>query len=426
MDAARSGLAPIVPHRRPAAHQARHRSAAGGPPWWSRPGLGYRGRRLRLGACDLRALAARRGTPLYVYHGTRIRANLTRLRRALAASHPRSRVLYAVKSNRFPPLLRLLRSAGGCGADVCSPAELELALRCGFAPEAVSYTGTSMSEEDARSLARHPRVRLNCDSLASLRRIARLCPGRRIGLRINPGAGLGYRSNPKLRYAGGADTKFGIYREQFEEALGLAARGGLAVCGLHLHAGCGFLTPQLPALDRVFAAVRPFLERLPQLEYLNLGGGLGIPLVPRDRPLDLAAWGRLLRRHFGRDRFEVWIEPGDYLVKDAGVLLLEVNMAERKRRSWFVGVNGGFNLHPEPAFYGLPLVPVPCEPRRGPARTFAVAGNINEALDLLAEGVRQPLPEEGDILAFLNAGGYGAAMSSNHCMRGAFREMLLP
>jgi diaminopimelate decarboxylase len=107
------------------------------------------------------------------------------------------------------------------------------------------------------------------------------------------------------------------------------------------------------------------------------------------------------------------------------VLLLQVNMAERKRRTWFVGVNGGFNLHPEPAFYRLPLAPAPCELRTGPVRTFAIAGNINEALDLLAEKVRLPLPEEDDILAFLNAGGYGAAMSSNHCMRGSFQEVLL-
>jgi diaminopimelate decarboxylase len=335
-------------------------------------------------------------------------------------------VFYAVKSNRFPPLLRLLRQGGGCGADVCSPAELELALRCGFPPEAVSYTGTSLSEEDARCLARHPRVRLNCDSLASLRRIARLSPGRKIGLRINPGVGLGYRANPRLRYAGGRGTKFGIYREQFAAARRLAADGGLTIAGLHLHAGCGFLTPQLPALERVFAAVRPFLARLPALEYLNLGGGLGIPLVAADRPLDLAAWSELIRRHFGREPFEIWIEPGDYLVKDAGVLLLQANMAERKGRSWFVGVNGGFNLHPEPAFYGLPLEPAPCLRRGGPVRTFALAGNINEALDLLAERVRLPLPEEGDFLALLNAGGYGAAMSSNHCMRGSFQEVLLP
>ncbi len=282
-----------------------------------------------------------------------------------------------------------------------------------------------MSEADARCLALHPRVRVNCDSLSSLRRLGRLSPGRRIGLRINPDLGLGYRGNPRLRYAGGRATKFGLYREQFPAALALAAASGLDVVGLHVHAGCGFLTPQLPALDRVFAALRPFIDRTPGLEYVNLGGGLGVPLAAGDRPLDLAAWSALVARHFARDRFEIWLEPGDYLVKDAGVLLLEVNTVERKRGTLFVGVNGGFNLHPEPAFYRLPLAPAPCRLRRAPRRAVTIAGNINEALDLLAEGVRLPLPREDDILAFLNAGGYGAAMSSEHCLRGEFQEVLL-
>lgn len=395
-------------------------------PWWSRPGLRIRGGELHLGRHGLAELAERRGTPLYAYHAARLRANLGRLRSALAGRGLRSRVFYAMKSNRFPPLLRFLRSLRGCGVDVCSPGELRLALRCGFAPEEISYTGTSMSEGDALALARHPRVLVNCDSLSSLRRLARLAPGRAVGLRIDPGAGLGYRRNPRLRYSGSAPSKLGIAREQFEAALELAAGSGLRVEGLHFHCGCGFLTPQLSALDRIFRSVRWFIERAPPLRYLNLGGGLGIPLVASDRPLDLGAWSRLIQHHFGKDPFEVWIEPGDYVVKDAGVLLLRVTHVETKRRRLFAGVDGGFNLHPEPAFYRLPLQAVPCRPRPGPRRRTTIAGNINEALDLWAEAEPLPPLREDDVLAFLNAGGYGSAMSSDHCLRGKFGEVLLP
>jgi diaminopimelate decarboxylase len=393
--------------------------------WWRRRDLAYRGASLHLGRHDLQRLAEARGTPLFAYSAPRVRDNLARLRATLARRGLSSRVFYAMKSNRFPPLLRHLRSLGHCGVDVCSPGELLLARRCGFAEKDITYTGTSMSEEDARCLARHPGVQVNCDSLASLRRLGRLCPGRRVGLRINPGIGLGYRRNRQLRYAGRTATKFGIYPEQLAEALRLAAGSQLKIDGLHFHAGCGFLTPQLPVLDQVFAAARPFIAALPGLRYVNLGGGLGIPLVAGDRPLDLAAWSRRVAAHFRGRKFEVWLEPGDYLVKDAGVLLLEVNTVERKRGTLFVGVNGGFNLHPEPAFYRLPLAPAPCRLRPAPRRVVTIAGNINEALDLLGERVSLPLPREGDILAFLNAGGYGAAMSSNHCMRGEFREVLL-
>ena len=398
-------------------------------PWWERTDLRYRRGRLHLGTHDLANLArsAGTGTPVYAYHAPRIAANFRRLRRALAAAVRQSRVFYAMKSNRFVPVLGVLRGAGA-GVDVCSPEELLLARQCGFREDQISFTGTSLSEDDARVLARHPGVILNCDSLASLRRIARLAPGRSVGLRINPGLGLGYRSNRLLRYAGGDVTKFGIYAEQFPVALALAREAGLRVNGLHFHTGCGFLTPQLPVLDRIFARVRDFIRQAPPLDYVNLGGGLGIPLTASDAPLDLARWSAVVRKHFGRDRFTVCVEPGDYLVKDSGVLLLEVNTVEEKAGTRFVGVNGGFNIHIEPAFYELPLEPVPvvAAAASAPTRRVTIAGNINEALDIWARNVRLPRLAEGDVLAFLNAGGYGTAMSSQHCLRGAFREYLLP
>jgi diaminopimelate decarboxylase len=122
------------------------------------------------------------------------------------------------------------------------------------------------------------------------------------------------------------------------------------------------------------------------------------------------------------------VEPGDYLVKDAGVLLLQVTDVELKRDVTFVSVDGGFNLAPEPAYYGLPCEPAACAPRdfnTSAWRPVTVAGNINEALDVWAADHPMPPLKEGDRIAFVNAGGYAASMSSNHCMRGAFAEQLL-
>ncbi|MCX6934511.1 MAG: diaminopimelate decarboxylase, partial [Verrucomicrobia bacterium] len=109
------------------------------------------------------------------------------------------------------------------------------------------------------------------------------------------------------------------------------------------------------------------------------------------------------------------------------LLLLEVNTVERKGSTLYAGVNGGFQLHIEPAFYQLPLVPVPVKAAgaRARLRPTTIAGHINEALDLLHRDALLPPLVNGDLLAFLNAGGYGASMASNHCMRGAFNEHLL-
>ncbi len=396
--------------------------------WWTRPGLGYRGSDLELGGRSLATLGQRHGTPLYVYDGARIRDNLGRLQAALTATGLRTRVFYAMKSNRFTPLLAWLQGLGQCGIDTCSPTEVRQARAAGFDPAQISFTGTSLSDADLRDLLRHDGPILNLDSQHDIARVAKLAPGRRVGLRINPGLGIGYRRNRLLRYAGGGGTKFGIHREQFAAALRQARAAGLVVEGLHFHTGCGFLTPQLPVLDQIFKACAWFVRQVPGLRYVNVGGGLGIPLVPGDRPLDLDTWAALVARHWGKLGCEVWCEPGDYLVKDAGALLLEVNTVETKGRTLYAGVNGGFSIHLEPAFYQLPLWPVPC---RAPApraalRPTTIAGNINEALDLLHRDAPLPPLRNGDLLAFLNAGGYGAAMASNHCLRGTFAEVFLP
>lgn len=395
--------------------------------WWEREDLCYRDGSLRLGAADPEALARSEGTPLYIYHGERIRRNLQRLHDALAGRRLRHRIFYAMKSNRFAPLLEHLRSLGLCGIDACSPREVGLALHSGFTESQISFTGTSLSNRDIGVLAGHPDLWINFDSLSSIRRFGEIAPGRNIGIRINTAVGVGYSSNELLRYSGARTTKFGIYREQFHEALELAEKYRLNVIGLHFHSGCGYLTPGLPDLGRAIADARWFVEQVDRPRYLNVGGGLGIPLVEDDRPLDLDLWADTLHDGLGDLDAEIWIEPGDYIVKDSGVLLLEVNTVERKRETLFIGVDGGFNIHIEPAFYQLPLHVVPC--RQGAVDSeerVTVAGNINEALDLLAENVLLPPVAEGDILAFLNAGGYGSAMSSDHCMRGEFGERLLP
>ncbi len=396
-------------------------------PWWVRPGLEYRGGRLCFGGRAVAELVQGAATPLYLYDGTRVRNNLRRLRAALAGAGLRHRIFYAMKANRHAALLRALRRLGECGVDTCSPAEVARARAAGFAAGAISFTGTSLSDADLGRLARHEGIILNLDSLHDIARVGRLMPGRRVGLRINPGLGLGYRRNGLLRYAGGRGTKFGIHREQFPAALRALRTAGLGLDGLHFHTGCGYLTPQLPVFDRILRACRWFIDRAPPLRYVNVGGGLGIPLVPGDRPLDLARWSAMLARHFGRDPFEVWCEPGDYLVKDAGLLVLEVNTVERKGRTLYAGVNGGFSIHLEPAFYHLPLWPVPVRRARpgGRSRPTTIAGNINEALDLLHVDAPLPPLANGDLLAFLNAGGYGAAMASHHCLRGSFRERFL-
>lgn len=398
--------------------------------WWQREDLSYQEGDLKLLGQSIEAIARSAGGPTYLYSAERLGENFNRLRAALDGIPPPSRILYAMKSNRYLPVLTELRHRGIDGIDVCSPAELRLARQAGFREEQISFTGTSVSNSDLDILAQHPGIWINCDSISTLRRLGERCPGRKIGLRVNTQAGVGYRQNQQLRYSGKNITKFGIYMDHMEEALDVASRYHLQIAGLHFHSGCGFLNDQLVNVRKVLESALRFADMVEGLEHLNLGGGLGIPLVEDDDPLDLAAWSNVVADTLqGRD-VAIWVEPGDYLVKDTGVLVLEVNTVEVKKGRRFVGVNGGFNIHIEPAFYKLPLHPVLCKFREDEVSddddgACVIAGNINEALDIFAESAFLRGVREGDYIAFLNAGGYGSAMSSNHCMRGQFCEYLI-
>ena len=392
-------------------------------PWWTRDGLESRGGRLFFAGHDTVALAREHGTPLYLYDPARVVANVGRLQAALGRAGVRHRVYYALKANRHPALLSRLRALGSVGLDVCSPDEVSLALASGWKAGEISYTGTNLSSRDLDRILEAPLV-LNLDSLSAIRRVGARAPGRRIGLRVNPEIGTGY--SEKLTYAGDKPTKFGIYADRFEEALAEAGRHRLEVNGLHFHMGSGWLQGGLPTFLEALRRTAELARLVPGIEYVNVGGGLGVPLQETDRPVDLDAYALGLVQHLGALGVDVSLEPGDFLVKDGALLLVEVVTVEDKAGVRFVGVDCGFNAYCLPSVYHYHQEVVLCRAADAPpAFRGTVAGHINEAGDLFAEGCPLPEVREGDILAFLHAGGYAASMASYHCARPPATELVV-
>lgn len=396
--------------------------------WWQRDDLCYREGQLVFAGHRVSDLVARYGSPSFVYSFARVSANLQRLLDALQQADlaPRASILYAMKANRFAPLLTRLRELGRCGIDACSPAEVELAVSCGFAPAQISFTAGSLSRRDVAALAVWDGLFMDCDSLHAIRSWGQAKPGTSIGIRVNPAMGVSRENNDRLQYAGGVTTKFGVYREQFDEALAVAAEHNLTISKIHFHTGCGYLTEQLPQLDRVIAECLWFVDRCPTVRKVNLGGGLGVPHVHGEAVLDLMQWAAVLKKYFGHRDLQLEIEPGEYLLKDAGLLLLEKTYLERKRDTLFLGVDAGFNIAPEPAHYQLPFQPLPLRWSGEDCEAVTVVGNINEALDVWYTDACLPDMAEQSHLVLINGGAYSASMASNHCMRGQFREFLLP
>ncbi|MGB1252102.1 MAG: diaminopimelate decarboxylase [Candidatus Promineifilaceae bacterium] len=392
--------------------------------WWERQDLHYKAGHLYFGQVQMEGLAFSAETPLYVYNIGRVQANLQRLTNALASTELPYQVFYALKANRSLPLVTTIRATGLCGIDVCSPNELRRARQLGFPETKISYTGTSVSEKDLDCIVKHPHIQFNCDSISTIRRLGKRCPGREIGIRINPQMGVG--DHPKRQYAGKKATKFGIYRDRFLEALAVAKQHNLSVTRLHFHVGGGYLEEQIDALDTVFEQSHWFLDQCTNVKTINLGGGLGTPHTEQAAPFDLERWAELISKHFKARQLNIQVEPGEYITSDAGILIMQVNTIEQKQGVTFVGVDGGMNIHPWYASYDLPLqiVPLRYDPSL-PMQKITVAGQINEGIDLFAEDILLPKLQEGDYLVLLASGAYTTSMASNHCMRGEYSEYLV-
>jgi diaminopimelate decarboxylase len=408
-------------------------AATAAPTWWRRPGLDVAGDRLTLNGADLEALLDEHGAPLFVYDLERPRENVRALQAALARAGLDHVVRFALKASPDPRILRVLRALGApgepgsVGIDACSPGEVTHALANGWEPSEISHTGTNASERDLDVLLAHP-IRINLDGVSQIERLGRRSPGRRIGIRINPGAGAGYTDH--LAYAGERPTKFGVTDDRLDDAIAAVRRHGLVVDTLHFHAGSGWLGDQLDGFERALARATTFLDRLSdagfEIREVNVGGGVGVPARQDERPVDLDTYARVVARHLAPYGVTAAFEPGDFVMKDAAVLLGEIVSFERRGEVTFVGLDVGWNVNQAYFIYRYAQEVVPVRgPLRDRTRLVTVAGHINEAGDVFAEDYPFPEVDEGEPVAILNAGGYLQAMSSTHCLRPMARAVYL-
>ncbi len=374
---------------------------------------------LRIGGVSALEVADRYGTPLYVMDGDRVRANARRLDAALRSRYPDFRIHYAVKANSNLAILSLLRQEG-TGADCANPFEIQLARLAGFRPEDILYTGNYASREQL-AYARDAGVVVNLDSDGGLEELAQAETRPLLSFRMNPGQGRG-------KFAGlvmaGPDAKFGIPEDHAIRAFRKARDLGFHRFGLHMMTGSCVLEPTyFPASTRRLLEIAGRIAALVDIhfEFIDIGGGFGIPYGPEEKPLDIERVAADVVDVFtsgceelslGRPRLVV--EPGRYLVADGGVLLARVHRIKRTGKL-FVGTDAGMNTLLRPALYGAyhPVV-VANRPRAAAVRKATVVGQVCENTDVIAKD--RPLPEvrEGDVLAILQVGAYGYSMSSQY------------
>lgn len=381
-------------------------------------------------ACEgvsLDAIAEAVGTPAYVYSSSAIREQFRRLDKALSGIP--HRIHYSLKANANAAILRLVRSLGG-GAEVVSGGELYRALQGGFAPEDVVFGGVGKS---ARELAEavEAGVRLiNVESEAELRLLDGVaCERKRkvaVGLRLNPE--ITVDSPHAYIRTGGKGHKFGIpYDEGLSAARLAASLPWLELAGLDMHVGSQLaeLDAYERGLERVLALLESMrAEGIDSVRYLDIGGGLAVPYED-EAPPDLRAYGRIVRDAARRTRLEVLVEPGRFLVADAGTLLTRVLYRKRSGGREIAVTDAGMTELLRPSHYQAYHHIEPVRPRQRSTVRIDVVGPVCESGDFLALDRAMPDIEAGDLLAVRTAGAYGYSMASNYNARPRAAEVLV-
>jgi diaminopimelate decarboxylase len=379
--------------------------------------------------CDgvpLSGIAEAEGTPLYVYSAATIVERYRAIDEAFA-SYPHS-LHYALKANSTLAIARLLRTLGS-NVDANSGGEIDVALRAGFIPPQIVFTGVGKTQAELEQAIELGLKSINAESDGELERIDALARARqtraRVALRVNPD--IDARSHPHIS-TGLKTNKFGIALDRAREiARRFANREGVEIIGLHAHIGSQItsLEPLSRAARALVTLAREMRDDGVRIEHLDLGGGLGVSydgsVVPSARE-----YADALLPEVRESGLAIVLEPGRNIMAPAGALLSRVvDVKEQPGNKLFVVLDAGMTELIRPMMYNAFHRIEPVERSRGAEVIADIVGPLCESSDTLGKDRRVPRPQVGDLFAVLDAGAYGSVMASNYNRRPMPAEALV-
>ena len=379
---------------------------------------------LVIGGVKATEIVQKYGSPVYVTDENAIRANYRNIYQAFSKKMP-TRINYACKANTNLAILRILEQEGSC-IDAVSIGEIEACLRSGFSPDRILYTGVNVSDAELRAVVARG-VPINIDSFSELERLAKITTDHQISCRVNPEVGSGHHDKV---ITGKRSTKFGIPKHQILEAYKRAVELGFKPAGLHAHIGSGGQTvePFIEMVETLITIVQELAAMGIELNFLDIGGGIGIPYRPEESAMDLDKMAaEITSRIKSKTKIkEIIIEPGRYIIADSTIILTKVVDIKETPDKKYAGIDAGFNTLIRPAMYdSYHHVAVANKFDLPAEEVYSLGGPICETGDVMAKDRELPKVEEGDIIAIYDAGAYGFTMSSNYNMRPLPREVLV-
>lgn len=367
------------------------------------------------------------GTPLYIYSEAILREKCREVKGILP--HRNVRINYSAKANTNPELLKIIHSEG-LDVDAMSPGEIVIEERAGFTPDRIFFISNNVSAEEMR-FAIDRGILISVDSLSQLELFGRINPGGQVAVRFNPGIGAGHHEKV---VTAGKKTKFGIQKEFVPQVKAILEQYNLKLVGINQHIGSLFLDGEVYA-DSI-CALFDIAREFPQLQFIDFGGGLGVPYKPGENRLDFSVLGQKLDglieaflRDFPNKDIIFKMEPGRYVVAECGLLLGTVHAVKQSYDTRYIGTDLGMNVLLRPAMYDayheVSIVKVGSEAEADDLETATIVGDICENSDILARDRRLPKASEVDLVVVSNAGAYGYVMASNYNCRLRPAEVLI-
>ena len=382
---------------------------------------------LHCGPFALDDIAARFGTPLYLYDGALLEDRYRTFEAAFAGA--RLLVAYSVKANGNLALLNQLARLGS-GADIVSGGELARALEAGIPAERIVFAGAGKNEEELDAGLEAGIYGFNVESREELHLLERIAIRRGVQARIALRVNLDIASPTPHEYTrtGHAGTKFGVPADEIMDLYRWAAsRTALRVAGIAVHIGSQIVDvePYERAAREIFALERALSDEGIPLEYVDLGGGFGVAYGD-DSEIDLARVAAAVLPAVQRRRLRLVLEPGRFIVGESGTLIVRVLYVKRSGNKTFVITDGGMTELLRPSHYGGYHQVEPVRARPGaPVVVTDVVGPVCEDGDFLARDRAIELPSAGDLMVVRTAGAYGFSMASNYNSRLRPAEVLV-
>lgn len=388
----------------------------------------YKDGRLHCEDVPLDKIAEDVGTPCYVYST----ATLTRHYNVLAQAFEGSKYLiaYSVKACGNIGVISTLAKLGA-GADVVSGGELAKALHAGVPAEKIVFSGVGKTTKELTAALEAGIHQFNVESFPELERLSRIATSMGktapIAFRVNPHVEAGGHANIST---GGAEHKFGIAwheaAEMYKQAKDLP---GVDPVGVDVHIGSQItdVEPMRIAFEKVVSLVRELREQGLDIQRMDLGGGLGIPYSGGETPDTPADYAQMIREVKQGVDVELILEPGRMIAGNAGVMLASVEYIKERDGKTFVILDSGMNDLMRPALYAAhhDILPLSQSAPTDPLNYVDVVGPVCETTDRFAKGRELPPLGEGDKLAFMSAGAYGAVLSSQYNARPLAAEVLV-